>query len=379
MSLRSILKDIVLRTPFLLNKYIEKQKNLGIITTYEEHLLLLEEAEKVILSDTIVDKNFKIGLVKDDVFAYDRNFLYKRSYYPKYERFLKNNNLNYDYYNAFSSNWLEEAKKYDLIIWHTASDPCSQKMAKNKIYVLDKILNKKCLPSYDEIWGYEDKVNAHYFYKAHSLPEIPTYVSHDKEDVVSFLNETKYPIISKLTTGSASYGVEKINNKNEAMKLVNKVFGDKGLKTYFPFERQKNYVYFQQFIDDATYDLRVITVGDKALGYYRFPNEGDFRASGAGNYAKKEIPVEALDLAFKVKELYGANFLATDLLYSEKNKQYYIIESSIFIGVDTPRQLEIDGVSGYYKRNSESKYEFVKGKFWIQELALCELLGNLLR
>lgn len=376
--LRSIAKKIVLNTPFMYNIYKRSMVKGGDITTYTEHIKLLEEADKVYLSNSnLLNNNFLVGLVKDDLFRGDSNYLYTRSYYPKYERFLNNNSINYEYYNILSSNWLEEANRFDLIIWHTASDPCTQKIAKNKIYVLDKILQKKCLPSYDEVWGYEDKVNAHYFFKAHNLPEIPTYVSHDKEDIFRFLNKTTYPIISKLTTGSASYGVEKINTKRQAISLVNKIFSDKGLKTYFPFERQKNYVYFQQFIDDATYDLRVITVGDKALGYYRFPNEGDFRASGAGNYAKKEIPSEALDLAFKVKELYGANFLATDLLYSEKNKQYYIIESSIFIGVDTPRQLEIDGVPGYYKRNNIGNYEFVEGKYWIQEIALCELLENL--
>lgn len=373
---RNILKRIVFSTPFLYSIYRNKMLQCGSIVEYKQHLEDIEIAEKVFLNDNINHIDYKVGIVKDDLFRGDENYVSPRSYFPKYERFLRNNNIKYEFYNILSSNWLEEAEKYDLIIWHTASDPCTQKIAKNKLYVLDKVLNKKCLPSYDEIWGYEDKVNAHYFYKAHDLPEIPTFVSHDKNDIISFLERTKYPIISKLTTGSASFGVEKINNKSEAMKLVNKVFSDKGLKTYFPFERQKNYVYFQQFIDDATYDLRVITVGNKAMGYYRFPNEGDFRASGAGNYAKKEIPVEALDLAFKVKELYGANFLATDLLYSEKEQQYYIIESSIFIGVDTPNQLEIDGIPGYYKRNSESSYEFVKGQYWIQELALKELIDK---
>ncbi|MEK6509171.1 hypothetical protein [Myroides sp. C4067] len=372
--LRSVLKKIVLVTPFLYSKYREKMLKSGNIVSYNKHLEDIEIANKVLLQENLDLGNYQVALVKDALFKGDENFISPRSYFPKYERFLRNNQIKYEFYNILSSDWLEEAKKYDLIIWHTASDPCTQKIAKSKIYVLDKILNKKCLPSYDEIWGYEDKVNAHYFYKAHDLPEIPTFVSHDKNEIINFLEKTKYPIISKLTTGSASFGVEKISNKNVAMKFVDKVFSDKGVKTYFPFERQKNYVYFQQFIDDATYDLRVITVGDKALGYYRFPNEGDFRASGAGNYAKKEIPKEALDLAFKVKELYGANFLATDLLYSDKDKKYYIIESSIFIGVDTPNQLEIDGIPGYYKRNSDSNYDFVKGKYWIQELTLKELI-----
>ena len=377
MSLRSIVKKIVLNTPFLYNKFRASQLADGSIVPYAKHIVDIEDANKVLLQDATKYKALKVALVKDDTFRGDDTYVTPRSYYPKYERFLKHNAIQYEFYNILNSNWLEEAKKYDLIIWHTASDPCTQKIAKNKIYVLDKIMGKKCLPTFDEIWGYEDKVNAHYFYKVHNLPEIPTFVSHDKEDIGRFLDQTKYPIISKLTTGSASYGVAKINNKAEAMKLVNKIFSDKGLKTYFPFERQKNYVYFQQFIDDATFDLRVITIGNKALGYYRYPNKGDFRASGAGNYKKKEIPTKALDLAFQVKELYGATCLATDLLYSEKHQQYYIIESSIFIGVDTPEQLMINGVAGCYTRLSEGEYQFNEGKYWIQELTLNDVIENL--
>lgn len=211
-------------------------------------------------------------------------------------------------------------------------------------------------------------------YKTYNLPEIPTFVTHSKDDVFNYVDNVSFPIISKLTTGSASYGVEKLENKDQAIKLINKIFSRQGIKTYFPFIRQKDYIYFQEFVDDATFDLRIITIGDKALGYYRYPNKGDFRASGAGNYEKKEIPKEALDLAFKVKEIFGSICLATDLLYSEKTKQYYIIESSVFIGVDTPRQLEINGVAGYYLRVNKDQYQFVEGEYWIQELTLKELL-----
>ncbi|MHC5310081.1 ATP-grasp domain-containing protein [Myroides sp. LJL116] len=375
--LRRLIKNIVFKTPFLLAFYKKKLIEKGNIVEYKQHCLDIDDANKVLLESVNIEEGFLVGIVKDDVFFADQNYVSPRSYFPKYERFLNSNNIKYEFFNILTSDWLEVSKKYDLIIWHTASDPNTQKIAKNKIYVLDKILQKKCLPSYDEIWGYEDKINAHYLYQAHGLPEIPTFVSHDRVEIEHFLANTKYPIISKLTTGSASFGVDKLDNKKQAVQLVNKIFGYNGLKTYFPFERQKDYVYFQQFISDATFDLRIITIGNQALGYYRYPNKGDFRASGAGNYEKKEIPNEALDLAFKVKKLYGASCLATDLLYSEKLNKYFIIESSIFIGVDTPNQLEIDGVPGIYNLLADGSYKFEKGKFWIQELTLKAFLEKI--
>ena len=121
----------------------------------------------------------------------------------------------------------------------------------------------------------------------------------------------------------------------------------------------------------------MISVGNDLFGYYRYPNKGDFRASGAGNYEKKEIPNEALELAYQVKEKFGSSFLATDFVYSEKRKKFLIIESSIFIGIDTCEQLSIESVAGKYVRISENKFEFKPGKFWVQELTLKNVIEKI--
>src|SRR5690606_32348169 len=127
------------------------------------------------------------------------------------------------------------------------------------------------------IWTYEDKINAHYLYKHHNLPELPTFVTHSKEDALDYVENCNCTIISKLVTGSSSHGVDKLNNRDEAKKLINQAFSYKGKKTYFPYQRQKDYVLFQEFVDDATFDLRIMVIGDKLFGYYRYPNKGDFR------------------------------------------------------------------------------------------------------
>lgn len=370
--MKKILKKIVLNNALLKKYYLKKRLSDGDLIAWESMDIFLDEADKVILHDTKDITQIKVGIVKDGVEP--EGFSFARYYYPKYLRLLRNNNIDYSFYDIYKSDWIEKAKEYDVIVWHTNSDPITQDIALNKIYVLDKILKKKCLPSFDEIWSYENKINSLYLYEAFDLPTIPTFVTFDKNEAMSYIEKCNYPIISKSRTASASAGVIKINNIAEAKSIVNNVFSEKGLATNYYHDRQKDYVYFQKFINDATYDLRMIIVDDQALGYYRYPNKGDFKASGAGNYEKKEIPAEALDLAFKVKEKFGSTCLATDVLYSEKENKYYIIESSIFIGIDTPRQLEINGVSGCYKRIKEGNYVFREGKFWIQELALKALL-----
>lgn len=368
------IRELILSTPWLKKIYLRrrsKSKNDLMNTVQLDQYL--EEAQKVILEYPV---NIQVGLVKDADNYADQGLVKERAYFPKYERFLKYNNINYSYYDPYRSDWMEKAENYDLIIWHTDSDPSTQDIAKGKIGILEK-MGKSCLPSYDEIWSYENKVQASYLYKLHKLPAIPTFVSHSKSEVIDYLKSAKYPLISKISTGSASFGVDKLDNYDQAKKVVDQIFSYKGKETYFKYSNQKDYVYFQDFIEDATYDLRVISVGNDLFGYYRYPNKGDFRASGAGNYEKKEIPNEALELAYQVKEKFGSSFLATDFVYSEKLKKFLIIESSIFIGIDTCEQLSIEGVSGKYVRISENEFEFKSGKFWVQELTLKHVIEKL--
>jgi glutathione synthase/RimK-type ligase-like ATP-grasp enzyme len=368
------IRELVLSTPWLKKIYLmQRSKSENDLMNTTQLQKYLNEAEKVILERPV---NLKVGLVKDADNYADEGLVKERAYYPKYERFLKNNNINYSYYDPYRSDWIEKAENYDLIIWHTDSDPSTQDIAKSKIYILEK-MGKHCLPSYEEIWSYEDKIRAHYLYKLYKLPAIPTFVSHSKSEIIDYLKSAKYPLISKISTGSASFGVDKLDNYDQAKKVVDQVFCYKGKETYFKYSCQKDYIYFQDFIEDATYDLRVMSVGNELFGYYRYPNKGDFRASGAGNYEKKGIPNEALELAYQVKEKFGSSFLATDFVYSEKLKKFLIIESSIFIGIDTCEQLSIDGIAGKYVRISENRFEFKPGKYWVQELTLKNVIEKI--
>lgn len=368
------IRELVLSTPWLKKIYLmQRSKSENDLMNTTQLQKYLNEAEKVLLKKSV---NINVGLVKDADNYADEGLVKERAYYPKYERFLKNNNINYSYFDPYRSDWIEKAENYDLIIWHTDSDPSTQDIAKSKIYILEK-MGKHCLPSYEEIWSYEDKIRAHYLYKLYKLPAIPTFVSHSKSEIIDYLKSAKYPLISKISTGSASFGVDKLDNYDQAKKVVDQVFCYKGKETYFKYSCQKDYIYFQDFIEDATYDLRVMSVGNELFGYYRYPNKGDFRASGAGNYEKKGIPNEALELAYQVKEKFGSSFLATDFVYSEKLKKFLIIESSIFIGIDTCEQLSIDGIAGKYVRISENRFEFKPGKYWVQELTLKNVIEKI--
>ena len=259
-------------------------------------------------------------------------------------------------------------------MWHVNSTPAELSIAQSKIYILDHILRKFCFPSFHEIWQYEDKCRASYLYKIYGSPSITTFLTNSYKEASAIINKLDFPVVAKASTGASSSGVEKINNSREAKKYVKEVFSDKGRKTIYPYMRHKDYVLFQEFIDDAKYDLRIMIIGNKAFGYYRYPNKGDFRASGAGNYEKKDIAYEAIRIAVDVKNKLNSRLMGVDMLYSDKQGKYFIIETSLFNKIDTAEQLKVDGIPGYYDISNINDITFKPGSYWIHELVMDEII-----
>lgn len=336
----------------------------------------IDTADKVVLENTNKKKLPTVGLVKDlDNYGV---YVQKRSHWPKYERFLKNNNIPYSFFEIHNADWAEQAKKYDLIIYRPDISPSRMHEAESKLYFIEKHLNITCFPSYEEIWSYEDKVRSNYLLEKYKIPHVPTFTSNSKADTLKYIDCCTFPLISKISCGSVSRGVEMIKTKKQAEKLINKIFSG-GRKTYWSDYKQKDYVYFQEFIEDAKFDLRIVIIGEKVFGYYRFAPKNDFRASGAGiyKYIVPELPVEAMKTALITKQAFGSTVLAVDMIKSERSGQYLVIESSVFFDIDDPDELVIDNVTGYYEwsmKNGAYLFEFKPGRFWMQELILKELI-----
>jgi glutathione synthase/RimK-type ligase-like ATP-grasp enzyme len=345
-----------------------------VLVEYEEAIEILSQAPELI-SEKIRNSKIKptVGIVKDGPF-FD-NFVHPKASWLRYERYLKNNKIAYKFIDILKSNWIEACKTVDIIVWHTYSSPSTQYLAESKIYILERILNKTCFPSFHEVWQYEDKIRANWLYEIYKIPSIPTSITNSKEEAIKIISNAEFPIISKLNTGSGSMGVEKIDNPKQALRIVNKIFST-GRNTYWKYIKQKDYFYCQEFIKDAGYDLRIMIVGNKAFGYFRYPNKGDFKASGSGKLTKKEIPEVALKIAIDVKNKLDSRLMAIDMLYSTKLKQYFIIETSLFNQIDTAEQLVVNGVPGYYDITDMNNIEFKEGRFWIQELLLESILNS---
>ena len=327
---------------------------------------VFEERSNLDLAETIlIDSRINLGNIVNVGLVRDGDD------YTKFERFLKNNKIAYEYFNIHSSSWMEDAKKFDVFIWRPLFSPYELEEAREKIYFLERLLNKSVYPSFAEIMFYENKILQNYILKNEGFPVIETFISYDYDEVLDWLEKAKYPFVSKIKEGAASQGVSLIRNKKTARGHVEKIFRG-GKPTYWPFLKQKNYVFFQKYVENEGFDLRVIVVDENHIfGYYREIPKGEFRASGMGLVVKKELPKEAVRVALDLTKKLTFTNLSVDFLQSKADERFYIIETSNFIKIETDEQLKINGIPGRYRYIYETDdLIFEKGSFWVQELTL---------
>lgn len=317
-----------------------------------------------------LDRLPRIGIHKDPTEYNGYGVL--ASYYLRYKRFLDYNSIPHTVIDLKRSDWLNQCKDLDIIVVSYASEPSRLNELQAKIGILETYHGKICYPSAKDLWSYEDKVRVFYLVKEHGLSHADTFISHDYEEAVQYTEKANYPLVSKIKTGSCSRGVELVQDKKRALQIVKQNFG-LGRKALWTYSFEKDYVYFQEFIEDAKYDLRIFIVGDVIAGYERKMKGDDFRASGAGLLDRKLFPEDALESALALKEKWDTTILAVDFVYSKKSQKHEIIEASISFGLDYPEYLESDGKRVFYV-NTPGGVELRDGCFWVQEFILLELI-----
>jgi glutathione synthase/RimK-type ligase-like ATP-grasp enzyme len=302
----------------------------------------------------------RIGIIKDNFFPPS---------WTKYERFCSASAIPFGSLNIHAHNWMEQVKDYDWVIGHPDGSPNRLDELWRKTYIMEQYLGKRCYPSCNDLALYEDKHMQYDALQVLKFPVIPTWISYDEEDALRLAHKLEYPLVSKLITGAGSKGVELINSRSDAIRVIKKAFSPHGRYWHWPYLRQKDYVIFQKFIPNDGYDVRVICVGDMVFGYYRKALPNDFRASGSGICEKRSLPESIIRIAHSVAQSLQAPYLSVDFLRSITG-EYYIIEVSHFNQIDTSEQLHVDCVPGAYLLASDGTFSFVSGRFWVQELAL---------
>jgi len=257
--------------------------------------------------------------------------------------------------NCFASDIIDQMADCDGLLWHWAHhDYRAVLFARQLIHSVER-MGKQVFPNSRTCWHYDDKVGQKYLLEAVGAPLIPSYVFYSAGDALKWVETADFPKVFKLRGGAGSVNVSLVESRRQARALIGKAFGrgfspvnrwsilkDKAAllrrsRTLAALKncvkaagccvvpgrlerhvaRQKDYVYFQDFLPGNAYDTRLVVIGNRCFGVRRYCRKGDFRASGSGllEYDPALFDKTLLDTAFQTAERLGSQSLAFDFLY----------------------------------------------------------------
>lgn len=304
------------------------------------------------------------------------------SFCHQWIEYCQANNIPHKLVNTYSNNIVEELTDCDIFMCHHHHSSYKEKLfAKQLLFSLQQA-GIKVFPDFNTGWHFDDKVGQKYLLEAINAPLAPSYVFYTKKEALEWVKKTSFPKVFKLRGGAGSSNVKLANSKKEAIKFINKAFG-KGFPQYsaidnlkerynkykhghttisnvlkgiirlgYPTEfskmyaPEKGYAYFQDFIPNNNYDIRLIIIGgEKAYGMKRLVRQNDFRASGSNSFIYDKIDEQILKIGFETANKLNLQAVAFDFVY-DINKSPLIIEMSYAYGTKGSRQC-----NGYWSDN----------------------------
>jgi hypothetical protein len=281
-------------------------------------------------------------------------------------QYCEEKNIHYKIVNCYDSDIIAQLEDCYALMWHWHfGDYRAQNFARQ---LIASVHNKglKVFPDYNTCWHYDDKVGQKYLLESIGAPIIPTYVFYDKRNALEWTKITSYPKVFKLRGGAGSSNVKLVKSKAAAVSYIKRAFRGgfrssgklsnfrqriwrvrrdrdihslihllKGIvRIIIPGNNpgllpvQKGYVYFQDYIPDMNYDIRVVIIHDKAFAMKRWNRKNDFRASGSGikSYKPQDIDTRFIEAAFNLNKRLNAQSIAFD--FALENDEIKVIEIS---------------------------------------------------
>lgn len=280
--------------------------------------------------------------------------------------YCQKNRIGYKLVSAYDSNVIEQLKDCDAFMWHFSNYDYRDALFAKQLLASLQVSGKPVFPDINTCWHFDDKVGEMYLLQAIGAPIVSSYVYYTKKDALYWARNTSFPKVFKLRGGSGSSNVKLVQTRRQAVGYIKKAFSRKGFSQVDWWElikfrflswihgrdsfvgfcksliwfvirddydrihpHEKGYVYFQDFIPNNSFDIRVCVVANRAFALKRMCREGDFRASGGGRivYNKDQIDERCVSIAFDVNKRIKAQSIAFDFVFDENNNPL-IVETS---------------------------------------------------
>lgn len=279
--------------------------------------------------------------------------------------YLNENNIPWSYIDCYDYKIIEKLDEFSAVLWHYSNFDNVDIMEAQNILNIASQKGLKVFPDYNTGWHFDDKIAETYEFQRIGAPIPRSWMFYDLERCENWLmREAEYPLIAKLRRGSGSNNVKLLKTKDDAIRYARHMFS-KGYspgqslayKTYSKLQSTKNlrmlierakkvpkwliarkfsqgmptekgYCFFQEFIPNDGYDIKVIVVGNKCSFLTRNVRKGGFAASGGGGiaYDKAKVPQSVVISAFSTAKDIGSQCMGFDYVIDKRTNEGKIIE-----------------------------------------------------
>ena len=300
-----------------------------------------------------------------------------------YEQWLENNGIPWERIDCYHYGIIDQLSNYSALIWHYSNFVNADLMEAQHILDIASEMGLTVFPNHSTGWHFDDKIAEMYALQAAKAPIPNSWVFYELQACLKWLeNDAKYPLVAKLRRGSGASNVKLLHSFSEAKKYAKRMFSSgyqpapsvmyktyskvqsvrsasdfknrfKKIPNFLKAHRfgkgmpiEKGYCYFQEFIENEGYDLKVAIVNGKCCAVTRGTRKGDFRASGGGDvYFKRELVTEQIILsAFAAAKNLKMQAVGFDYVVDKKTGEGKIIEMCFGNGVAK----ETLAVGGYW-------------------------------
>ena len=291
------------------------------------------------------------------------------SFSDRWIEYCMEKGIPYKIVDAYRSDIIQQVDDCNVFMWHHDHGNYKDVLfAKQLLYSL-QIAGKKVFPDFNTGWHFDDKVGQKYLLEAINTPLVPSYVFYTKKEALEWVANTTFPKVFKLRGGAGAANVRLVKTRKQAKKLILQAFGRgfsqfnrwtnlkeryrkwqegkdslwgvcKGAaRLFIPTEyakmhaKEKGYVYFQEFIPNNQFDIRIVVVGNKAFGLKRLVRKNDFRASGSGDiiYEKSGIDERCVKVSFEIAKKLHSQSIALDFVFDQNNEPLVVEISYAYV------------------------------------------------
>lgn len=295
----------------------------------------------------------------------DRIFKHSGVWRSEILSFCERYGISYELIDPYQADIVEKLDQFGAMIWIIQNYVLADMMEARNILRIAESKGLKIFPDMNTSWHFDDKVAQMYALQSVGAPIPQSWVFYLLDDCLAFLEkEAEYPLVAKLRCGSGSNNVKLLKTRDEAVRYARQMFSRgfdpspsllykayskaqssrdwktalsriKKLPEFLNTRRhakqlpvEKGYCYFQEFIPNDGYDLKVVVVGDKLSGFCRSIRKADFRASGGGDiiYNHELITEQIRETAFAAAKSMESQCMGFDYVVDKQTGKGMIIE-----------------------------------------------------